>query len=126
MLDIRLIRETPEVVEDTLRRRGASADLTHVRELDEQRRAANTELDTLRSERNSASKQIGAAKGRGEDAEPAMAAVRELGERMGAKEAELKGLSERLDNLMIQLPNIIQDDVPTGGEDEGTELRRVG
>jgi seryl-tRNA synthetase len=126
MLDIRLIRETPEVLEDTLRRRGASADLAHVRELDEQRRALNTSLDDLRAERNSASKEIGAAKQRGEDAEPAMAAVRELGDRMAATETDLKDVSERLDNLLIQLPNIIQDDVPTGGEDEGTELRREG
>jgi seryl-tRNA synthetase len=126
MLDIRLIRETPEVLEDTLRRRGASADLAPVRELDEQRRALNTSLDDLRAERNSASKEIGAAKQRGEDAEPAMAAVRELGDRMAATETDLKDVSERLDNLLIQLPNIIQDDVPTGGEDEGTELRREG
>jgi seryl-tRNA synthetase len=126
MLDIRLIRETPELLEDTLRRRGTSADLGQVRELDEQRRAVNTRLDDLRAERNAASKEIGAAKQRGEDAEPAMAAVRELGDRMAATETELKELAARLDEQLLQLPNLIQDDVPTGGEDEGTELRRVG
>jgi len=126
MLDIRLIRETPEVVEDALRRRGATADLTHLRELDEQRRAANTELDNLRAERNSASKQIGAAKQRGEDAEPAMAAVRELGERMDQLTETERELAGKVDNLLLMLPNIVQHDVPLGGEDEGTELRRVG
>jgi seryl-tRNA synthetase len=126
MLDIRLIREHPEVVEEMLRRRGASADLSSVRDLDEQRRAANTELDELRAERNRASKQIGAAKQRGEDAEPAMAAVRELGERMDELGEREKQLATRLDNLLLTLPNIVQEDVPVGGEDEGTELRRVG
>jgi seryl-tRNA synthetase len=126
MLDIRLIRENPEVVEEALRRRGATADLSHVRELDEQRRVANTELDELRAERNAASKEIGAAKQRGEDAEAAMAAVRELGDRMDAVEAREKELAGKLDMLLIALPNIVQDDVPMGGEDEGTELRRVG
>ncbi len=126
MLDIRLIRETPEVVEEALRRRGASVDLTHVRELDEQRRAANTELDELRAERNAASKSIGAAKQRGEDAETEMAAVRELGERMDAATERERELAGKLDTFLLNLPNIVQDDVPTGGEDEGTELRRVG
>ena len=126
MLDIRLIRETPEVVEEALRRRGASVDLSHVRELDEQRRAANTKLDDLRAERNVASKSIGAAKQRGEDAEPAMAAVRELGDRMDALTETERELANKLDTMMLNIPNIVQDDVPMGGEDEGTELRRVG
>jgi seryl-tRNA synthetase len=126
MLDIRLIRETPEVVEAAIRRRGGSADLTHVRELDEQRRAVNTELDNLRAERNSASKAIGAAKQRGEDAESEMAAVRELGERMETLVDLERELAGKLDMLLMSLPNIVQDDVPLGGEDEGLELRRVG
>ena len=85
MLDIRLIRETPEVVEEAVRRRGGSADIARVRELDEQRRALNTQVDGLRAERNSASKEIGAAAKRGDDVEAAKAAVRELGERLAAR-----------------------------------------
>jgi seryl-tRNA synthetase len=126
MLDIRLIRETPEVVEEMLRRRGASLDLSHVRELDAERRAANTELDELRAQRNAASKEIGAAKQRGEDAEAEMAAVRELGDRMDAAAARERELAGKLDTLLLSIPNLVQDDVPLGGEDEGTELRRVG
>ncbi|MCW2928074.1 MAG: serine--tRNA ligase, partial [Thermoleophilia bacterium] len=110
MLDIRLIRETPEVVEETLQRRGATADLSKVRELDEQRRAVNTKLDDLRAERNSASKSIGAAKGRGEDAEAEMAAVRELGDRMDAATERERALAGKLDTMMLNIPNIVQDD----------------
>jgi len=126
MLDIRLIRETPELLEDSIRRRGASIDLTHVRELDEARRALTTSVDELRTERNAASKEIGAAKQRGDDAESAMAAVRELGERLGAQEDALREATTKVDNLLLNLPNIVQPDVPSGGEDEGIELRRVG
>ena len=126
MLDIRLIRETPEVVEESQRRRGIDPDLSQVRELDEQRRAINTQLDELRAERNSASKAIGAAKQRGEDAEAEMAAVRELGDRMAELEEQLRAASSKLDEAMLALPNIVQEDVPAGGEDEGAELRRVG
>ncbi|MCB0880533.1 MAG: serine--tRNA ligase, partial [Thermoleophilia bacterium] len=126
MLDIRLIRDTPEVVEAMLRKRGADMDLSHLRDLDTQRRAANTELDELRAQRNAASKEIGAAKQRGEDAEAEMAAVRELGEKMDAVADREKDLANKLDTMLLALPNLVQDDVPTGGEDEGTELRRVG
>ncbi|MCZ4496540.1 MAG: serS [Thermoleophilia bacterium] len=126
MLDIKLIRDTPEVVEESLRRRGASIDLSQFTTLDETRRRLNTEADDLRAERNSASKEIGAAAKRGDDVEAAKAAVRELGDRLAATEDELKNASEQLDALLVTIPNIVQDDVPTGGEDEGTELRRVG
>ncbi|MCW2960289.1 MAG: serS [Thermoleophilia bacterium] len=126
MLDIKLIRDTPEVVEESLRRRGASIDLSQFTTLDETRRRLNTEADDLRAERNSASKEIGAAAKRGDDVEAAKAAVRELGDRLAATEEALKTASEQLDALLVTIPNIVQDDVPTGGEDEGTELRRVG
>ena len=126
MLDIRIIRETPEILEETLRRRGATADIGHVVELDERRRALTTQAEELRQERNAASKEIGAAKGRGEDAEAAMAAVRELGDRLAAIDEQLRDASAQLDVAMLALPNIVAADVPDGGEDEGTELRRVG
>lgn len=126
MLDIRLIRETPEVVEDSLKRRGASADVAHVRQLDEHRRALNTTADELRAERKSASKLIGDAAKRGEDVEAAKAAVRTVGERLATVEDELRETAGKLDEALLLLPNIVLDDVPTGGEDEGTELRRVG
>ncbi|MCW2949219.1 MAG: serS [Thermoleophilia bacterium] len=126
MLDIRLIRETPEIIEASLRRRGSNADIGAVVELDERRRALVTQAEELRQERNSASKEIGAAKQRGEDAEPAMAAVRELGDRLSALDEQLKIVDRELEAALVALPNLVADDVPDGGEDEGTELRRVG
>ena len=126
MLDIKLIRDTPELVEESLLRRGATGDVALVRHMDEERRAINTRLDELRAERNAASKEIGAAKQRGEDAEPAMAAVRELGERMATTELELRECAAKLDEVLLALPNLVEPDVPAGGEEDATELRRVG
>jgi len=126
MLDIRLIRDTPEIVEAALARRGASIDLAHVRSLDERRRALTAQADDMRQERNAASKQIGAAAKRGDDVEEAKAAVRALGDRLDALDADLRAAGAELDAELLTIPNIVQDDVPAGGEDEGTELRRVG
>jgi len=126
MLDIRFVRENLELVEDSLRRRGASIDLTALLELDEQRRGLVGRLDEMRNDRNTASKAIGAAKQRGEDAAAEMTRVRELGDNMTALEAELAEMTSRLDIGMLTVPNIVQSDVPTGGEDEGTQLRTWG
>jgi len=78
----------------------------------------------MRNDRNAASKAIGAAKQRGEDAAAEMTRVRELGDNMTALEAELAEMTSRLDIGMLTVPNIVQSDVPTGGEDEGTSGSR--
>ena len=126
MLDIRFVRENLELVEDSLRRRGADIDLHGLLALDEQRRSLIVRVDELRTDRNSASKAIGAAKQRGEDAAAEMTRVRELGDTMAKIEEELAEITSRLDVGMLTVPNIIQPDVPTGGEDEGTQVRTWG
>src|SRR6187431_823772 len=104
MLDIRLIRETPEVLEATLRRRGATADIPAILALDERRRELVTQAEELRQERNSASKEIGAAAQRGDDVDAAKAAVRELGDRLSAVEEDMKAAQYELDNALVLLP----------------------
>jgi seryl-tRNA synthetase len=126
MLDIRLIREQPEVVQASLARRGATIDLDAIRAKDEQRRALIGSVEQLRNERNTASKAIGAAKGRGEDAAAEMAAVKELGEKLAAQEAELEQVATELDAALVDIPNLVADDVPDGGEDEGSVVRTFG
>ena len=126
MLDIRLIRETPDIVEASLARRGSSIDLGSVQTLDAERRELVTRVEQLLAERNAASKAIGDAKKRGEDASDAMAQVRELGDRISAMQDELRDVSGRLDTLMLTIPNIVLDDVPVGGEDEGATIRTWG
>ena len=126
MLDIRLIRETPEVVMKSLERRGARINLDHVVELDAQRRTLVTRVEELLAERNAASKAIGDAKRRGEDASEAMARVRDLGETTSALQEELREVSGKLDTLLLTIPNLVVDDVPAGGEDEGAVVRTWG
>ncbi len=126
MLDIQLIRDNPEVIIESLEKRGASVDLEHIRSMDQQRRECIVRVDELRAERNAASKAIGEVKKAGGNADEAMARVRELGDDLSAREEELRQLSERLDLELVNLPNLVQPEVPVGGEDDGKVLRLVG
>ncbi len=126
MLDIRLIRDHPELVERSLARRQDEASLESIIAADEARRELVQRVDELRAERNEASRRIGEAKRRGDDAEEQMQAVRELGETLAAAEHELREADARLEAQLVQLPNIVADDVPDGGEEASAELRSVG
>jgi seryl-tRNA synthetase len=126
MLDIRLIREAPERITRSLQRRGAHIDLNHVHELDTARRELVTRVEELLAERNAASKAIGDAKRRGEDASAEMARVRDLGSHVSALQEELREVTGKLDTLLLTIPNIVLDDVPDGGEDEGSVIRMWG
>lgn len=126
MLDIKLIREQPEVIEASLRRRGITLDLSGIKSLDEQVRALKTATDELRSQSKAASQQIGEAKKRGEDAVAEQEAARELREQEAKTVEELREAEERLQQQLITVPNIVQADVPDGDESMSTSVREVG
>jgi seryl-tRNA synthetase len=126
MLDIRFIREQTDVVEASIKKRGASIDLSEVLSLDERRRELTVKVEDLRAERNSASKEIGAAKQRGENAEAEMTRVRELGDTMTKLEEDLRSATEKFEAEILTIPNLVADDVPVGGEHDGAVLRHVG
>ncbi len=126
MLDIRLLRSTPEIIAESQRRRGLDPSLDSVIELDRQRRALVTDAEALRAKRNSASKEIGAAKARGEDATAEMAAVSALGDELKVFESKVDEVQQQLDAAMQAIPNIVEAEAPIGGEDDGTVLRTVG
>ncbi len=107
-------------------RRGVGDRFDELVTLDERARVLRTGVEETRAERTQAARAIGAAKKAGEDATAAEAAARALGERLKADEAALKEADEARDALLLALPNMAEDAAPDGGEDEGTELRRVG
>ena len=90
MLDIKLIRETPEVVRVGLQSRHSPVDISAVLELDERRRAAITEGDRLKNERNSVSKKIGELKKAGQDTTEIQRQTREIGEQIAALDAQVR------------------------------------
>ena len=132
MLDIKFLRENPEIVKENIKKKFQDQKLPLVdeaMELDAKKRAAQQEADSLRAERNAISKQIGMfmAKGQKEDAEAAKKKVGEFAARLTELEGLEAELDEKLTTVMMTIPNIIDDSVPIGKDDsENVEVQRYG
>ncbi|MGN0498159.1 MAG: serine--tRNA ligase [Acutalibacteraceae bacterium] len=132
MLDIKFLRENPEIVKENIRKKFQDRKLVlvdEVIELDIQSRKAKQEADSLRANRNKISKQIGAlmAQGKKEEAEQTKQLVKEQGERLAQLEEEEKRLSDEITKRMMVIPNIIDPSVPIGKDDsENVEITRYG
>lgn len=127
MLDIRLLREKPDFVKERLATRDASLStvVDAVLAIDEQRRAAETEKQTLQSDRNRTSKEIGIAKKKGEDTSAIEAQVRAVGERIDAVNKEVEVLDAKQRDLLLGLPNLPHDACPVGKSAEDNPEQRV-
>ncbi len=129
MLDLRWIREHPDAFDRSLVRRGDEPLSAQLLDLDAQRRDAQTRLQEMQERRNAASKQIGAAMqdGRKDEAEQLKAEVGDIKGQMDVVETEEKEASDALNDLLSGIPNILDDDVPDGAdEDDNREVRVVG
>lgn len=129
MLDIRLIRERPDFVRERLRLRG-SGDEHRIEELlalDEQRRKALVEVESLKALRNRVSKEIGALMGqkKAAEAEAIKSEVRSLGDRIAELDREAKQAESRRDLLMLHLPNLPHETVPAGKSAEDNPVVRM-
>ncbi len=132
MLDIKFLRENPEIVRENIKKKFQDKKLPLVDEaidLDAKKRAAQQEADKLRADRNAISKQIGMfmAKGQTQDAETAKKKVAEFAARLAELEVLETELDEKLTTVMMTIPNIIDDSVPIGKDDsENVEVQRYG
>ena len=132
MLDIKFVRENPEIVKQNIRNKFQDKKLPLVDEviaLDAENRAVMQEADSLRGNRNKLSKQIGAlmAKGQREEAERVKAQVSEQGARLAELEQKEGELAERIKTIMMTIPNIIDPSVPIGKDDsENVEIEKFG
>ena len=129
MLDLRTLRDDPDLVRDAMRRRGderAAKLAEEVLRTDADRRRLIREVEVLKAERNAASKAIGAAKGRGEEASGEIEAMRHVAARIKALDAELAGTETALRDHLLQIPNIPDPRVPPGGEGEGPTVAGWG
>ncbi len=132
MLDIRFVRENPEVVKQNIRNKFQEAKLPLVDEviaLDKASRGAKTEADNLRASRNKLSKQIGQLMGQGkkEEAEAVKAQVAANAARLAELETQEGELQEKILKIMMTIPNIIDPSVPIGKDDsENVELEKFG
>ena len=132
MLDIRFVRENPDVVKQNIRNKFQDEKLPLVKEvieLDERARELKTKGDSLRAEKNKLSKQIGAcmAKGRKDDAEELKRRVAADAEELESMEKEQAELDEKIKKIMMTIPNIIDESVPIGKDDsQNVEVQRFG
>ena len=132
MLDIRFVRENPDIVKENIRKKFQDSKLPLVDEviaLDEQMRANKKKADDLRANRNKVSKSIGALMGQKKfaEAEEAKKLVSEQAAELAACEALEAELSERVTKIMMVIPNIIDPTVPVGKDDsENVEVERFG
>ena len=132
MIDITLIREQKDLVKENIRKKFQDDKLSlvdEVFEMDQEFRQLKTKGDELRAQRNTISKQIGALIGQGkkEEAERAKIEVREIGDEISKNEIREEELQTRIRETMLVIPNIIDETVPLGKDDEdNVELERFG
>lgn len=129
MLDIKWIRENPELLDAALAARGADKQAQTVLKADETRRLVVQQLQDMQARRNSASKEIGAAMGQKDfdKAEALKAEVSALKEQMQAVEEETRAADVALTDLLATIPNIPYSDIPIGlTENDNREERKVG
>jgi len=129
VIDIKQLRHDPDAVRSALGRRGDDerlADLDRIVELDDKRRDALTEVNDLKAHRNEASRKVGELKRAGEDAEELIAEMKEVGEKIDALDEVVAEAEARIDDLIMQLPNLPDERVPEGGEEDNQILRNWG
>ncbi|MBR1811335.1 MAG: serine--tRNA ligase [Clostridia bacterium] len=128
MIDIKFLRENPDIVKENIKKKFRDSKLPLVDEalaLDAESRENKKEADNLRAERNKISKQIGGlfAQGKREEAEAMKRLVTEKSDELAAREAKEAELAEKIKNIMMQIPNIIDPVVPIG-EDDSKNVER--
>lgn len=122
MLDIRLIRQSPEAVNAALSRRGGEHTIDTILSLDETRRRLLKEEETLRSERNTLSQEVGRRKQAGEPADELQAQTRTIADRIKAIEAEKNEIEAQQNELLYTFPNLPDDQVPDGKDEHDNRL----
>ncbi|MCR5227445.1 MAG: serine--tRNA ligase [Eubacterium sp.] len=132
MIDIKFLRENPDIVKENIKKKFQDQKLPlvdEVIELDKERREVQAEADAIRAEKNQISKQIGAlmAQGKKEEAEEVKKKVAESAARLKELEEKEPVIEEKIKTIMMRIPNIIDESVPIGKDDsENVEVERFG
>jgi seryl-tRNA synthetase len=125
MHDIRFIRENPDAFDAALKRRKLAPMAGEILKTDGNRRALQAQIQELQSRRNQASKEIGALKAKGGDADALIAEVNDIKTKMPALETEEASLAESLESRLLELPNLLDESVPDGDDEDQNQLIRA-
>ncbi|CAN4270157.1 SerS Seryl-tRNA synthetase [Methylophilaceae bacterium] len=127
MLDIQALRNDLDGVVNQLIRRGFLFDSAAFTALEQERKAVQTRTQDLQAKRNNTSKQIGISKSKGEDVSAIVAEVAGLGDALKADESLLEELQIKLQSMLLNVPNLPHESVPTGkSELDNVEVRKIG
>lgn len=124
MLDIRFIRENPEIVRQRARLKNVEVDLDLILRVDARRRDTLTRCDELKKERNDLSAEVGRRLKAGEDVEALKQRVRQLGEEIKALDEEAQDLEAELQDLLLRVPNLPHESVPVGKDENDNRVLR--
>lgn len=127
MIDLKWIIENPEAFDKAMERRNCEVRAKTIIELNEKRKADITELQDLQAERNSISKEIGVLKSQKKDASELMQKANDIAKKMDElKEKQDNKEADELYQILIRLPNIMQEDTPDGGEENNKVVETWG
>jgi seryl-tRNA synthetase len=127
MLSIKLVEEKPDFVRQKMALRGVNVDLDEFLSLSQERKAMLRRIEDLRYELNKTSKQIGQMKKTGEDATDIIAAMKKISDEIKSLDDEYKDIEAKLQNLLLNIPNIPHESVPEGlSSDKNVEVRTFG
>lgn len=122
MLDIRFIRENPDKVSENAKQKGYKVNINELLMLDDSRREVLSSVELLRKKRNENSQKMKGAK----PSDELIKEGREIKEKLAGLETELREKEEKLNELMMNVPNMIFDDVPLGDEEDSVVIKTVG
>lgn len=125
MLDIKLVRNKPGLVQEALEKRGNKASLEEFLARDEKRRSLLVEVEGLKNRRNTVSEEIARMKKAKQDAEPLVLQMRQVSQRIKEMDDEVKTLEEGLEELLLNIPNIPHQSVPVGEGEQDNPVERA-
>lgn len=125
MIDLKLIRENPELVKKGIANKREPSKVDEILRLDEERRKLVFETDELKAKRNAGSQEIGKIKKSGGDATAMMAEVKAIGDKISENDARIRELDAQLESILMYVPNLPHESVPVGeSAEDNVEVRR--
>jgi len=125
MIDIKLIRENPELVKEGIRNKNDKSDIDEILELDKLRREKLQQVEELKAKRNSASQQIGKLKKAGESTDEIMSEMKQLSDEIKKLDDEVRDVNEKFKTLISWVPNLPHKSTPIGkSAEDNVEVRK--
>jgi seryl-tRNA synthetase len=124
MIDLKLIRDNPDKVSDALLKRGEDVDLTKLLSLDKQRRAKITEVEGLKSRRNQVSSEISVMRRENRSADHLIEEMKDVSSMIKMLDLQVAELENQISDIMDELPNLPDEDVPSGGKENNEVIRK--